>query len=234
MSPAGNQTRPPQRQKRQPGSEHAMRPKPDAEARKYRPAGKLKSKVALISGGDSGIGKSVAIHFAKEGADIAIIYLEETRDAVRTRALIEKAGRRCLLLEGDIADRQFCETAVRQAVKSFGRIDILVNNAAEQHTAEDFAEIPPEQFERTFATKHVSPDPGRITSSEKGLGDRKYDLHYGVSRKSNAGRLFLDQGSHSFLYPRIIDATGRERHSGQRCCAGTDLDAPDPGQFSSG
>ena len=152
MSAAGNQTRPPQRQKRQPGVEHAMQPKPEAEAQKYRPADTLKGKMALISGGDSGIRKSVAIHFAKEGADIAIIYLEETRDAVRTRALVEKAGRRCLLLEGDIADRQFCETAVRQTVKSFGRIDILVNNAAEQHMAEDFAEIPPEQFERTFAT----------------------------------------------------------------------------------
>lgn len=152
MSPAGNQTRPPQRQGRQPGVEHAMRPKPEAEARKYRAAGKLKGKVALISGGDSGIGKSVAIHFAKEGADIAIIYLEETRDAVRTRTLVEKAKRRCLLLEGDLADREFCETAVRQTVKSLGRIDILVNNAAEQHMGKDFAEIAPEQLERTFAT----------------------------------------------------------------------------------
>jgi NAD(P)-dependent dehydrogenase (short-subunit alcohol dehydrogenase family) len=143
---------PPQRQKRQPGDEQKMHPKPESEARNYKAAGKLKGRIALISGGDSGIGKSVAVHFAKEGADIAIIYLEETRDAVRTRTLIEREGRRCILLEGDIGDREFCDQAVRETIRKFRRLDILVNNAAEQHIGTEFEAIPPEQLERTFAT----------------------------------------------------------------------------------
>src|SRR5947209_9888362 len=97
---------PPQRQSQQPGDENRMSPKPESEARNYLPAGKLKDRVALISGGDSGIGKSVAIHFAKEGADVAIIYLEEIKDAERTKDLVEKEGRRCLLLQGDISNRE--------------------------------------------------------------------------------------------------------------------------------
>src|SRR5256714_2483328 len=145
-------TVPPQRQSHQPGTEQKMFPNPESEARNYLPAGKLKGRVALISGGDSGIGKSVAIHFAKEGADVAIIYLEEDKDAERTRSLIEKERRRCLLLQGDVSNRDFCHEAVRQTVRKLGRLNILINNAAEQHTATDFAKIAPEQLERTFAT----------------------------------------------------------------------------------
>jgi NAD(P)-dependent dehydrogenase (short-subunit alcohol dehydrogenase family) len=145
-------TLPPQEQNRQPGVEAKMRPQPESEARRYRAAGKLSGKVALISGGDSGIGKSVAIHFAKEGADVAIVYLEERNDAARTSSLIQAEGRRCLLIEGDIGDRRFCASAVKKTLDAFKRIDILVNNAAEQHTAKDFADIPPEQFEQTFRT----------------------------------------------------------------------------------
>ena len=134
-------TVPPQRQSHQPGTEGKMFPKPESEARNYLPAGKLKGRVALISGGDSGIGKSVAIHFAKEGADVAIIYLEESNDAERTKDLVENVGH-----------REFCRDAVRETVRKLGRLNILVNNAAEQHTATDFAEIAPAQLERTFAT----------------------------------------------------------------------------------
>jgi NAD(P)-dependent dehydrogenase (short-subunit alcohol dehydrogenase family) len=143
---------PPQVQARQPGIESVMHPRPDSEARHYRAAGKLIGKVALITGGDSGIGKSVAIHFAKEGADLAIMYLEERGDAARTARLIEAEGRRCLLLQGDVGDRQFCFSAVERTLRDFGRLDVLVNNAAEQHAAKDFADIPPEQFLQTFHT----------------------------------------------------------------------------------
>ena len=147
-----HQTLPPQVQTRQPGVETKMRPKPQSEAREYRAAGKLLGKVALISGGDFGIGKSVAIHFAKEGADVAIIYLDEHDDAKRTSSLVEAEGRRCLLIEGDIGDRGVCTDAVKQTLDAFKRLDILVNNAAEQHTAKDFTDIAPEQFEQTFRT----------------------------------------------------------------------------------
>jgi NAD(P)-dependent dehydrogenase (short-subunit alcohol dehydrogenase family) len=143
---------PAQAQAKQPGLESKMRPPPESEARHYKAAGKPEGKAALISGGDSGIGKSVAVHFAKEGADVAILYLEETEDALRTKALIEKEGRRCLLIEGDIGERDTCEHAISEVVEAFGRLDILINNAAEQHVAKDFSDIAPEQLEQTFRT----------------------------------------------------------------------------------
>ena len=145
-------TLPPQVQTRQPGVETKMRPRPQSEARSYRAAGKLEGKVALVTGGDSGIGKSVAIHFAKEGANVAIVFLEEQQDAERTSALIEAEGCRCLLLQGDVGDREFCGNAIERTVQALGRLDILVNNAAEQHIAKDFADMPPEQFAQTFRT----------------------------------------------------------------------------------
>src|SRR5687768_1479974 len=146
------QTVPRQSQKRQPGRETKMVPRPEDEARYYRAAGKLAGKVALISGGDSGIGKAVAIHFAREGADVAILYLNETEDAVRTASLVEKEGRRALLIRGDIGDRKFCLNAVKKTLDKLGKLDILVNNAAEQHYSEEFDKVPPDQFERTFRT----------------------------------------------------------------------------------
>jgi NAD(P)-dependent dehydrogenase (short-subunit alcohol dehydrogenase family) len=146
------QTLPPQVQPKQPGIESVMHPRPESEARHYRAAGKLEGKVALITGGDSGIGKSVSIHFAKEGADVAIIYLQERGDAERTAALVQQEGRRSLLIQGDIGEREFCMAAVKQTLEAFGRLDILINNAAEQHQSKDFADIPPEQFLQTFRT----------------------------------------------------------------------------------
>ena len=145
-------TLPPQSQQHQPGTTAEMHPKPQDEARRYKAAGKLQGRAALISGGDSGIGKSVALHFAKEGADVAIVYLEETEDAERTGKLVKQEGRRFLALKGDIGDRAFCMQAVERVVNTFGRLDILVNNAAEQHMSKEFAELPPEQFEKTFQT----------------------------------------------------------------------------------
>jgi len=145
-------TLPPQVQARQPGVETEMRPRPQSEARRYRAAGKLEGKVAVVTGGDSGIGKSVAIHFAKEGADVAIIYLEEEEDAARTAALIEAEGCRSLLLRGDVGDRDFCRSSIKQILETFKRLDILVNNASEQHVAKNFSDIAPEQFAQTFRT----------------------------------------------------------------------------------
>jgi NAD(P)-dependent dehydrogenase (short-subunit alcohol dehydrogenase family) len=144
--------RPAQQQKRRPGLESRMQPKPKAEARQYRASEKLRDKVALITGGDSGIGRAVAVHFAKEGADVAIVYLNEHSDADETKCLVEKEGRRCLTIAGDIGDPKFCQAAVQQTVKAFGQLDILVNNAAEQHPQETIEDISDEQLERTFRT----------------------------------------------------------------------------------
>jgi NAD(P)-dependent dehydrogenase (short-subunit alcohol dehydrogenase family) len=143
---------PPQEQAHQPGREAAMQPRPTSAMENWKPSGKLTGKVALVTGGDSGIGRAVAIGFAKEGADVAILYLDETEDAQDTQRRIEAEGRRCLAIAGDIGDPGFCQQAVKHAVERFGRLDILVNNAAEQHVCEDFADIPVQQVERTFRT----------------------------------------------------------------------------------
>jgi NAD(P)-dependent dehydrogenase (short-subunit alcohol dehydrogenase family) len=143
---------PPQHQDRRPGIESEMTPRPVAEDRSYQGSHKLQDKVALITGGDSGIGRAVAIAFAKEGADVAVVYLNEHRDAQETRRQVEQEGRRCLLIAGDIGDEAFCRQAVRRAVDELGRLDILVNNAAEQHPQERIEDITAEQLERTFRT----------------------------------------------------------------------------------
>jgi NAD(P)-dependent dehydrogenase (short-subunit alcohol dehydrogenase family) len=129
-----------------------MSPRPQSAMERWKPAGKLTGLAAIVTGGDSGIGRAVAIGFAKEGADVAILYLDENEDAQDTKRRIEAEGRRCVAIGGDIGDPQFCQDAVKQVVQAFGRLDILVNNAAEQHVCEDFAEIPVAQVERTFRT----------------------------------------------------------------------------------
>ena len=149
MTSEGN---PPQHQERQPGLEHEMDPQPDHEAGWYRGSGKLDGRRALITGGDSGIGRAVAQLFAREGADVAVVYLDEHEDAKKTAALVEEEGRTCVLLAGDIGDASFADEAVATAVTELGGLDILVNNAAEQHVVTDFAELAPEQVERTFRT----------------------------------------------------------------------------------
>jgi len=140
------------KQDRQPGIEAWMDPRPEYIKPTYRPAGKLQDKVALITGGDSGIGRSVAVHFAREGADVSIVYLDEDEDAKETEALIREAGRHCLLIPGDVKDPRFCQSAVERTVKKFGRLNILVNNAGMQIPQKDPQEISVEQLEATFRT----------------------------------------------------------------------------------
>ena len=146
---------PPQTQSHQPGREDKMRPQPDYVP-KYPGCGKLKDKVALITGGDSGIGRAVAVAMAREGAKIAIVYLEEHKDANETAEAVEAEGSQAIKIAGDVADEKFCRKAVEKAVKEFGRLDILVNNAAEQHETDDIRQIKAEQIERTFRTNIFS------------------------------------------------------------------------------
>jgi NAD(P)-dependent dehydrogenase (short-subunit alcohol dehydrogenase family) len=129
-----------------------MRPEPQFEAPEYRAAGKLEGKVALITGGDSGIGRAVAVYFAKEGGDVSVVYLEEHADAEETERQVEREGRRCLLIAGDVQDEAFCREAVEQTVEEFGRLDVLVNNAAVQYPQQRLEDISGEQLERTFRT----------------------------------------------------------------------------------
>lgn len=142
---------PPQHQDRQPGIESKMKPRPAFEPHEPPDGGKLAGKRAIVTGGDSGIGRAVAVLFAREGADVAIVYLDEHEDAEATRTRVEAEGRRCLLIPGDVADPAFCDEAVERTVKELGGIEILVNNSAVQYVCEgDFEDIPRERIERTF------------------------------------------------------------------------------------
>ncbi|MBZ9559654.1 MULTISPECIES: SDR family oxidoreductase [unclassified Modicisalibacter] len=133
-----------------PGSEAAMDPPAEMIRAGYRGADKLAGKVALITGGDSGIGRSVAIHFAREGADVAVVYLSEAEDAAETRRLVEAEGRRCHLIEGDLAEAEFCRRCIAETVDVLGGLNVLVNNAGTQWVSEDLAELPDEQWRRMF------------------------------------------------------------------------------------
>ncbi|WP_293312884.1 SDR family oxidoreductase [Pedobacter sp. UBA5917] len=142
----------PAKQKRQPGIEAKMDPKPEVIKKDYKGAGKLNGKVALITGGDSGIGRSVAVHFAREGADIAIVYLDEDIDAKETQKMVEAEGKKCLLIKGDVKKPTFCKKAVESTVKKFGKINVLVNNAGMQVPQKDPKAIDNKQLEDTFRT----------------------------------------------------------------------------------
>lgn len=149
------QNKPAQQQEQQPGIEQEMHPLPIVEKESSMQL-KLKNKAALITGGDSGIGEAVAIAFAKEGADIAIVYLNEDEDAKLTQHRILELGRKCILIRGNIQDEKFCQGAVQKTIDAFGKINILVNNAAEQHEQENFLDISSEQLENTFRTNIFS------------------------------------------------------------------------------
>jgi NAD(P)-dependent dehydrogenase (short-subunit alcohol dehydrogenase family) len=143
---------PPQHQETQPGSEDEMVPTPVFIAAGYKGSAKLQDKVAIITGGDSGIGRAVAVHYAAEGADVAIIYLDEHEDAQKTKHLVEKYGRKCLLLPGDVSDERFCQESVEDTLKRFGKLDIVVNNAAQQFPQPSILDITQRQLEHTFRT----------------------------------------------------------------------------------
>ena len=143
---------PPQHQQRQPGSESEMEPRPRVWAEGRHGSGKLANKVAIITGGDSGIGRAVAIAFAREGAKLVLAYLDEHEDATETRRLVEREHAQCQLIAGDVGDEAFCRRIVEEAMGRFGRLDILVNNAGEQHVEKNLEDIDAAQLERTFRT----------------------------------------------------------------------------------
>lgn len=147
---------PKQHQNQQPGIESEMNPLPKSIDPSYKGSGKLQGKVAIITGGDSGIGKAIAIYFAKEGADVAICYLNENEDASATKELIEKENRKCLLIPGDVGEEKHCQSTVKQVIDHFGHIDILVNNAGEQHPQQTILNITSSQLLKTFQTNIFS------------------------------------------------------------------------------
>ena len=187
----------PRQHQAKPGREAALDPAPMCAAPFYKGSGKLDGCVAIITGGDSGIGRSVAVLFAREGADVAIVYLgEEQRDAEDTHRAVEAEGRHCLLIAGDVRDRAFCQAAVAQVVKRFGKLDILVNNAAFQVHAPSFEELTPEHFDQTLKTNlygyffmaqaavpHLAPGSAIVnTGSVTGLVGNKDLLDYSMTK----------------------------------------------------
>lgn len=186
---------PPQAQKL-PGSTGRMDPEPDHGEHTYRGSGRLKDKVAVITGGDSGIGRAVALAYAREGADVLVAYLSEHEDARETERLVKEAGRRCVLFAGDIADPAVCRELIDTAVKEFGRIDILVNNAAHQMSFDDIDEISDQEWDHTFAVnisamfrltrdavKHMKPGSAIInTASVEAYDPTQTILPYSASK----------------------------------------------------
>lgn len=144
------------KQKKQPGVEAMMQPKPVIIGRNYKGSDKLRDKVAIITGGDSGIGHAIAVYFAREGADIVIAYLNEHEDAKNTQRQVEAVGRRCLLISGDLRKEQFCKKVIKMTIKHFGRLDSLINNAGEQHPQEEILKITDNQMRKTFDTNIFS------------------------------------------------------------------------------
>lgn len=142
----------PEQRQSQPGREHMMNPEPLIIRKNYRGSEKLKGKRALITGGDSGIGRSVAVHFAREGADVAIVYLKENEDAKDTQRLVEEEGQKCLILKGDLKKESFCRTAVAQCIESLKGLNIVVNNAAVQFPKDELETISSKQIKETFQT----------------------------------------------------------------------------------
>ncbi|RZJ76248.1 MAG: SDR family oxidoreductase [Flavobacterium sp.] len=149
-------TLPKQEQDNQPGDEYKMTPEPEVIRESYKGSGKLKDKKAIITGGDSGIGRSAAVHFAREGADVAIIYYNEDKDASETKRMIEDEGRKCFLISGDLKNESFCKKAVADAVKQLGGLNIVVNNAAVQFPKTEFKDITGDQVRETFETNIIS------------------------------------------------------------------------------
>jgi NAD(P)-dependent dehydrogenase (short-subunit alcohol dehydrogenase family) len=186
----------PKQHQQKPGLEADLHPAPMYDAPDYKGSEKLKGKVALITGGDSGIGRSVAVLYAREGADIAIVYLNEHQDAEDTKRAVEAEGRQCILIPGDVANPHFCDIAVRQTVDKFGHLDILVNNAAFQEHVQNFEDLTEEHFDRTLKTNlygyfhmaksavpHLKPGSAIVmTGSITGIEGNKHLLDYSMTK----------------------------------------------------
>jgi NAD(P)-dependent dehydrogenase (short-subunit alcohol dehydrogenase family) len=230
---AGTRTYPtsfPKQHLEKPGLESELALQPMYQAPQYRGSEKLRDMVALITGGDSGIGRAVAVLYAREGADVAITYLNEHADAEATKRAAEAEGQRCITMAGDVADLRFCEAAVEQTIAEFGKLDILVNNAAFQEHVMRLEDLTEEHFDRTVKTNlygyfhmvkaavpHMKPGSSIVMN-----GSHRH------RRQQISPRLFHDQGRHPRFHAFAFGASHRPRHSGQCDSTGTGVDTAQP------
>ena len=207
-----------------------MNPRPQFEPR-FRGSGRLEGKVAVVTGGDSGIGRAVSVLFAREGADVAILYLDEGEDARETVRLVEKEGQTCLAIAGDVGDPSFCKTAVKRIIDQLGHVDVLVNNAAEQHPKPDVKEIAPEQLEKTFRTNifgYFFMTQAVLPHLRAGRRHHQHRLGHGLPGQRRPPRLQRHERRHHVVHALAGAIACGQRHSRQRRRAGADLDAADP------
>ena len=225
----------PAQQQDVPGIQSKMTPVPDCGEDSYQGTGQLEGKVAVITGADSGIGRAVAIAYAREGADVLISYLSEDSDAEEVKSYVEKAGRKACLVKGDISQPHHCRDLIATAVKELGGVDILVSNAAYQMTYESLEEIPDEDWDRTFDTKRwcvLPPGEGGRASYEGRIVDHRQlvgELRYALADPRAVCR---HQGRDRQLLCQPGAVAGREGHPREQRRARTDLDAPDPGHHA--
>ena len=219
----------PAQEQPKPGIESEMTPRPRYDAPLYRGSDKLKDKVALITGGDSGIGRAVAVLYAREGANVAIVYLrEEQADAEETKRAVEKEGRTCLLLPGDVTDASFCRQAVAETVKEFGKLDILVNNAAYQEEQDRPEDISDEQFDKTFKTNvygYFYMTKAALEHIGEGGGNRQLRFDHRLARAQGSDGLRRDEGRDPCFYQISCPKPGRAQDPGQLRRARTHLDS---------
>ena len=218
----------PKQHQPKPGSEANLHPLPLYDAPFYLGSKKLAQKVALITGGDSGIGRAVAILFAREGADIALAYLNEHEDARLTKNKIEAEGRKCLLIPGDVKSQKYCQRAVAQTVKEFGRLDVLVNNAAFQVHTSTFEDLTAKHFDETLKTNlygyFYMAQAAYVKHAEIRICHRQHRICYRVARKQIAAGLFHDEGRHSCFHKIACHESRGAWDQGQRCRTGSRLD----------
>ncbi len=214
-------------QNREPPGTESQTPSSIQDEVQYRGSDKLKGRVALVTGGDSGIGRAVAIFFAVEGADIAIIYLAEHEDAQQTKEMVEKLGRRCVTYAGDIGEEKLCHQCVEQTIQEFGRLDILVNNAAEQHPQRSIEHISAEQLERTFRTNifayfYMT----KVALPYLKPGSTIINTTSVAAYRGNPQLLdYAHQGCYRCLHPLSITSTHGKKHSSERCGSWPNLDS---------
>ena len=227
----------PSQQQEPPGLESEMDPRPDYGEESYKGSGKLEGKAAVITGGDSGIGRAVALAFAREGADMLISYLSEERDARETARVVKAAGRKCVTIAGDITEEAHCRAIIERAVKEFGKVDILVNNAAFQMSRESIEEISTEEFDRTLKTNLYAmfwltkaavphmPEGGAVinTSSIQADAPSPQLLPYAMTKAAIQN-----------FTGGLAQMLGKRGHPGQLRGAGADLDPVDPGHHAAG